>query len=347
MNVLWLTHPECDYSAYFLYNGLRQLGVEVVDYPYKSIYHGESCSYPIPWYGEDKMGHSSPVRFFRKWSGERFSEDEVVGMMRRFDFVVLESPRPIAVQSLERLEKRCSLPPLVFVDGEDYDYIHKELIEKFVVEVTFKRELSFNSKNVFPFPFSSYVVGDERYQFKDDEKELDVFCVLGFTHPQREKVCKELRRVVKKHGYEAIVGLDHEPVPPSTVIDHTYRFEKSGVRFGLEDYLRLTAKAKIAVSVRGYGRDTIRMWEIPSYETLMLSDDLYAEGLIHPHPFTHQRNAVFFKPDCSDLEELLVYYLEKEDERVKVAQAGRQHLVAHHTNQARATYFLERVKAVC
>lgn len=331
-------------GAYFLYSGLRQLGVQVTDYPYKSIYHGESCSYPIPWYGTDKLGHSSPPRFFRKWDGERYSEDEILRMMKKFDLVLLESPRHVAVETLERLNKRCSLPPICFLDGEDYDYVHEELIKRFGVAAAFKRELSFHLPNVHPFPFSSYIIGDERFQFDDSEKEFDVFCVLGLTHPQRERVCNEFRRIVAKHGYKAIVGLDHEPVPPSTIIDHDYRFEKSTVRYGLGDYLQLTAKSKIAVSVRGYGRDTLRFTEIPSYNTLLLSDDLQALGLIYPQPFKHRETAVFFKPDCSDLEELVVYYLENDSEREKIAHAGNKHLTTYHTNVARAKHLLSVVE---
>lgn len=342
MKILLITHPECDYGAYFFYAGLRQLGIEVVDYPYKSIYHGKSCSYPIPWYGTDEMGHSSPPRFHRNWSGREYSESEIIKDIADFDLVVLESPRPIAVETLSKLMKKTGLPPIVMLDGEDYDYVHEELVTKFDVELVFKRELSFQSKNVWSFPFSSYIIGDGRYQFDDSEKELDVFFVAGNTHPSRMLVSKTLKEIVKKHGYKAVIALDNEPSEP--LVDHTFRFKESAHRLGLEGYLESTARAKIAVSVRGYGRDTIRVWEIPSYRTLLLSDDLQKLGLIYSYPFTHRENAVFFKPDCSDLEEMLVYYLENEGERVKVAKAGHRHLKQYHTNQARAKYFVERVE---
>lgn len=344
MKLLWLTHPECDYSAYFLWNGLQQLGIEVIDYPYKHIYHGESCSYPIPWYGTDKMGRSSPPKFHRKWKGKKYGEQEIISMTKTFDLIVLESPRPIAVETLEKLEKARGLPPVVLVDGEDYDYIHQDLIKKFDMWVSFKRELSFMINGVHPFPFSSYIIGDERYQFDGCEKELDVFFIAGNTHPERELVSKVLKRVVRKHGYKGLIGLDNEPTKP--LVDHEFRFKKSGVRFGLEGYLRCIAKSKIAVSVRGFGRDTIRFWEIPSYNTLLLSDDLAEYGLIHPQPFTDGENAVFFKSDCSDLEKKIVYYLENDGERRKVAEAGHKHLKKWHTNKARAKFFLEKVEDI-
>ena len=316
--------------------------MEVVDFPYKHIYHGESCSYPIPWYGTEKMGHSSPPRFHRNWSGREYSESEVLAMINDFDLVIAESPRPIVTQTLTRLIKKTGLPPIVLLDGEDYDYVHEELVTRFDVQAYFKRELSYEAKNVYPFPFSSYIIGDERFSFDDSEKELDLFFMAGNTHPSRMLVSKVLKKIVKQHGYRAVVALDNEPSEP--LVDHTFRFKESANRLGLEGYLESTARAKIAVSVRGFGRDTIRAWEIPSYNTLLLSDNLYSLGLIHPHPFTHKENAVLFNPDCSDLEELLVYYLEDENELRRVSEAGHEHLKRWHTNKSRARYFLDKVE---
>lgn len=288
------------------------------------------------------MGHSGPPTFFKTWNGIKYTEQQILDMMNSFDLAVLESPRPISVQSLELLEKRRSLPPVVLVDSEDYDYIHDDLIKKFSIEVIFKREMTFNLKNVHPFPFSSYIIGDQRYQFPDAEKDLDVFFIAGHTHKSRALVSKTLKSIVKKHGYKGLIGLDNEPEEP--LVDHSFRFRESGVRLGLKDYLSCIAKSKIAVSVRGFGRDTIRFWEIPSYNTLLLSDDLYSLGLIHPYPFEHQKNAVFFKPDCSDLEQLLLYYLEDDSEREKVSKAGHEHLSNFHSNIKRAELFLDNVK---
>lgn len=266
-------------------------------------------------------------------------------MVNGFDLVVLESPRPIAVETLGMLDEKRSLPPVVLVDGEDYDYIHKDAIDRFAISLCFKRELSFRLRDVYPFPFSSYVVDDERYQFSDSEKELDIFFIAGYTHPMRMTVMKVLENVVEKHGYRAVIGLDREfLVNEETVAYLASEFQAKGARLALEDYLKCIARAKIAVSVRGFGRDTIRFTEIPSYNTLLLSDDLTKYGLIYPEPFIHEETAVFFNPDCSDLEELLVYYLEDDQEREKVARRGHEHLKRWHTNRRRAEFFLQKVE---
>jgi len=325
------------------------MDVEVVDYPYKHIYHGESCEYPIPWYGDDdKIGTSGPVRFFRSWSGRKYSEDEIVSMMPTFDLVVLESPRPLAVEALEKLNDRRSLPPIAFLESEDYDYIHKEYAERFDVVAYFKRELSFIRKEVHPFPFSSYIIDDDRYDFSDDTKQIDVFFMVGNTHISRVYITRFLKKLVKKYKWKAIVALDHGVKPfvdPEIFLDGSFlAFQKNAKRYALDEYLRCIAKSKIAVSVRGFGRDTIRFWENMSYHTLNFSDNLYDMGLIHPEPFTHHENIVFYKSDCSDLEESLLYYLQDDNEREKVAAAGRTHLIEHHTNIARAKQFLDVVE---
>jgi spore maturation protein CgeB len=113
--------------------------------------------------------------------------------------------------------------------------------------------------------------------------------------------------------------------------------ERNKPRLSYRDYLTKIGQSKIAITVRGHGRDTVRYWEIPGYETLMFICD---PGLEIPNDFVDGETAVFFKQDFSDLKEKIDYYLANDEERIKIAKAGHQHLLKYHTNKARAEYFI-------
>lgn len=345
-----MTHPEPDYGAYFFYSGLRQLGVEVVEYPYQPIYHGKAHRFNMPWYGDaaSNNGFCVPPSFYRSWDGEEVSEEDVFKQLRSFDLVLAESPRAIPEQSLKKIFSRVGSTPIFLLDSEDAISFWSDLMETYGVELCFKREAEFQREGVVPFPFSNYTIDDERFQFDDAEKKLDLFFLAGLTHPFRAYLLKELKRIAKKHRLNAVLGLDREPpigkdgkLPDGV----TFRFQGKGIRYNHVDYLKATAQSKIAISARGWGRDTLRFWEIAGYHTLLMSDNLREDwGLLHPYPYTHRENIVFFRKDLSDLEDLIVYYLDNEGEREKVIKNQFTWTKEYHTNLARAKQFLENVK---
>ena len=101
------------------------------------------------------------------------------------------------------------------------------------------------------------------------------------------------------------------------------------------------AKSKIAIAIRGWGRDTVRRWEIPAFNTMMLECDC---GILAPYPFVDKITCVRFKEDLSDLIEKIIYYLKHDDERKAIATRGHEHLLKYHTNEKRAAYFLDIVQ---
>lgn len=268
--------------------------------------------------------------------------------LRSFDLVLVESPRAIPEQNLKKIYSRVGSTPIFLLDSEDAIGLWSELMEAYGIELCFKRECEFKRSNIILFPFSNYTIGDERFQFNDAEKRLDLFFLAGLTHPFRAYLLRELKRIVKKHKLNAVLGLDREPPIgkdgklPEGII---FRFQGKGIRYDHVGYLKATAESKIAVSARGWGRDTLRFWEIAGYHTLLLSDNLREDwGLLHPYPYTHRENIVYFKKDLSDIEELIVYYLENEGEREKVIEKQLAWTKEYHTNLARAKQFVEHVK---
>ena len=332
MNVLFVDHPEADFLATIAYMGLHALlGPDhLVDYPYKRSFHGETHTYPsiynrdpnIGWQtwkvGTDgvPMGCTSPFEWMPNLPAREWSETEVVeGLIaKRFDLVVLASPRTYNTFELRRLRAKAPLPPIVLLDGEDHKDLSWNLVDEFRPCVYLKREL-LNRPNdrrcrVEPFPFGSPLGPPPALS---PEKDIDVFFPCGNTDSSRLRACDALRAAF---GGKFVGG-------PT-------------VRFGHAAYLDAIARAKVAVSVRGYGYDTLRRWEIPSFPTLMLSDRL---PLVTPHPFEEDRHCVYFNnPD--DLIAKVRRALADNAWRQTVAEAGYAHLRTYHTPRARAQQLL-------
>ena len=326
MKVLFIDHPEADFMAATLYLGLcQELGAEnVVDYPYKRSYHGEIHTYPSCYErdfvgpfdkGVDGMGHTGPFAWFPAQPGYERTHAEVCA--EKFDLIILASPRRNNAAALEDIIAtvgRAALPPLVFVDGEDYSDIRTDLIDRFRPSVYFKRELLENAMHpgvrILPFPFAS-PIGLQ----PSKEKGIDVLFVGGGTWPSRTEACEALQKSLG----DRFVGGTH-------------------VRFDHAGYIDAIARSKIAVSVRGHGWDTLRFWEIPSCANTMLVADRSPQN--KPYPFEDGIHALYFS-SAEELVRTVQGALDNEPRRERISRAGNELLQTHHTAQARARQLLE------
>jgi spore maturation protein CgeB len=72
--------------------------------------------------------------------------------------------------------------------------------------------------------------------------------------------------------------------------------------------------------------------------TFLLSEE---PVIVIPHNFEYREQAVFCRPDLSDLQELVRYYASHDAEREAIARAGHSHLLKFHACKRRAAQSLE------
>lgn len=93
--------------------------------------------------------------------------------------------------------------------------------------------------------------------------------------------------------------------------------------------LQVLSSAKITLNMHGnfmrYGGN-MRLFEASAVATLQITDDRPG---VHEW-FTEGENIVVFR-DHDDLREKIAHYLAHDDERHRLAQAAREHVLAHHT----------------
>jgi hypothetical protein len=321
MKVLYVDHPEGDFLSAVVYMGLcQELGPDnVVDYPYKKSYHGIIHTYPTPYDLEppDKIGVTAPFDWMVAQPGREWHRDEVIARLSEFSLVLLAAPRRYALAALEDLIAvvgREKMPPIAIMDGEDYTTVRTEMVEKFRPRVYFKRELCPNSYagcHLEPFPFASPMLTP----VEPVEKDIDVLFIGGNTWASRTEACDAL---ASAFGDRFVGGIKaHVPHP---------------------QYIQTLARAKIAVSVRGFGYDTLRVWEIPSCPgTLLVADRL---PILRPSPLIDREHALYFSTP-QELVEAVRCALEDEPWRARIAKAGNEHVQKYHTARARAASLLQ------
>ena len=340
MKVLYLDHPEADFLAALTYLGLcEELGAEnVIDYPYKRSYHGQihtiKSSYTTDpgktpwqeWYkAKDGVAYDqiTPFVWMKDQPIRGWRRDEVISRIDEFDLIVLASPRKHNTDALIDLMQSCEIKrPIFILDGEDYTTVRWDLIKQLNPTVYFKREyidsppdtyqleryLMEGRVKIVPFPFSSPIPTVE-----PKPKDIDIFMSSAGSWPSRQKACAALKNVFGSR----FVGNTDTFVP-------------------YHDYLDMVNRSKIAISMRGHGFDTLRFWELFSFETMVISDRL---PLIRPFPFEHNTHTIYVN-NIDELIESVQHFLDNNTERERIAKAGNAHLRTHHTTRARAQQLL-------
>ena len=357
MRILYLTDSAPDYLADLLYVGLcRTLGSDqVVDYPYKALYH-------------DPLHR---VHYAPQIPGRRYQEEEVAALLRdkQFDLAILSSPRPGAIRAWESFSHCGVMPPLVLLDGEDDATIRRELFHRYHCALYFKREYRLPpvggarglvrrwranrvdatlAQRTYPLPLA--VALDTLPTIPIVQRDVDVSYAARISHPKRLQAVELLRQVseVGFHGGIYAEAEDRQSKLLSGMArlliklagDPPVTAAQRGTKLSKAEYYALLGRSKMALSIRGGGFDTLRYWEVVASGALLISEQPDIEI---PNNFAHGQQALFCRPDLSDLPELVRYYASRDAERESIARAGYEHLLRFHICERRA----EQLLAVC
>lgn len=268
-----------------------------------------------------------------------------------FDLIVALSTRDYVRRSLRKLSQ--DLPgddlwsKLIVCDGEDGSYVDRELLHDYNPRVFFKRELSREyalasygsayGRPTYPLQFGAFL--RSLPDIDDEYKSRDLFVSLGRTNPIRDRFLAAcLDAIYEKevcHPDSAWLATNsNSPL----FLEHKYGSELHDLT-EWTDYMKRQAWSKIGASLVGFGRDCLHSWELFSFATLALYQDT---GLHIPHPFVDGKHCQYItEADFPNLAKIIAMNLYQEEERVRIARAGRDWCRLHHSTQARATYMVD------
>jgi hypothetical protein len=270
-------------------------------------------------------------------------EDAVVRQIQegRFDLIVLGNSHRVPTILLSRLKARVgSLPPVIYLDAGERDEFNEHWVHVFRPDLVFKQILTPAVKahglttpiggytlKMYPLPLSSPIVDQNLEYFripiqwlrafsnyKVNPKVFPIIYHMGATWPDRAPVMATLDQWVEQS--KCSIGRGGSTGP----------------------YHLLLAMSRMGVSMRGSGRDTTRYWEIPLYQTALVSDGTM--GCIHPYPFEDRKTAFFYR-SIPELLDIINRNMKDDREMSDVAARGQAHLQKYHSTASRAVFFLD------
>jgi len=164
--------------------------------------------------------------------------------------------------------------------------------------------------NVYWLP---HACDPEIHNRKSDTKRYDIGFV-GTLNPKREEMIGRLRTRFDVH-YERCFG---------------------------ERMAEVYSESKIVFNVSTVSEINMRIFEAMATGSLLLTDSIPGSGL--EDLFADKKHLVYYRSD-DDMMALAEYYLKHEEERERIAQAGRQEVLTKHTYSRRVADMISKILA--
>lgn len=329
MNILYINSKSPDYVEDQLFSALTErLGKSAVTpYPVNYRYYFNRKAYPL------NMGKCRTTLDFI--SDKLALKKELKTL--EYDYVVIGSTKRDTFENF--CEISAYLPkhiPLIYIDGGDFadiggdserlgfNSLFDDVANNYKFKHVFKREYAIDktyADNVYPFPMAFKPQPVDSVE----TKQYDVTCWCVESDPIRTQALSILENL-------------YDCRSNGTTLGQTFKNYK---RKGL-GYLKELGSSRISCNFRGVGWDTLRYWEIPAVQSLMVSQ---RPQIVIPDNFVHGEHVIFCKDDLSDLTKIIDYYLAHDDETDEISASARDFLMKHHTHVQRAEYFLEKIGA--
>ena len=326
MKILFICSKEFDYAQDLAYSGLvKILGRHnVVEYPWNIKYH-----LPLKEYPKNLGYHSLSFRL------------PLLGQFDSFDLIILGAVKPDALHTYSKILSVIKNKPVVFIDGGDDDKVggdfyrlkasneFENVIQQKPFDIILKREyipaLHDKPGNIFPFPFSFPYNIDIKTQ-TEQEKKYEVSFWGRQWPPVREKALK-------------ILSGRYDCDTNGTILNQDFSTYKRKGKFYLEEL----AACKIVLNFRGGGWDTMRYWETPAVGSFMISQ---RPKISIPNNFEEGKHVVWCDDSLDDLIDKIDYYLQRPEERERMARNAKEHLETYHLNTKRAEFILEKARGI-
>lgn len=315
MKILYCNYLHVDYGMDTLFDGLcRVLGSEnVFDYPQKKSLHGGGscifwkypCQFEYPYTASDgeKMQMLEEDKF----------DAIFVGAGGRKDFRTNHRipTTPEVEESFNLIKEKSKKIPTYIIDYGDDPNVNHSLASSLNCRLYFKREY-----------------------LKDIDYEPWV-TPLSFSYS--EKYLDKIQDIPKENDFFLSGAETDRRKPYFEALKKAYNFIPEGYLYQ-KLYSNSLSRSKIGINLKGNGNDTVRYYEIPAHNALLLSQKL---DIVIENEFTDGTTALFFdSPD--EMLDKLGWCLKNNVENI--AKAGHAWLRKYHTTEVRARQVLNKIK---
>ena len=315
MKILYCNYLHVDYGMDTLFDGLcRVLGSEnVLDYPRKKSLHGDgSCifwKYPCQFEYPDTVSDDEKIEMLNKNKFDAI----FVGAGGYKDFRVNHRipTTPKVEESFNLLKEKSKKIPTYIIDYGDDPNINYPLASSLNCRLYFKREY---------LKAAVYEPWVTPLSFSYSKKYLD-----------------KIRQAPKENNFFLSGAETVSRKPYFEALKKAYNFVPEGYLYQ-KLYSNSLSHSKIGINLKGNGNDTVRYYEIPAHNALLLSQKL---DIVIENEFKDGKTAFFFdSPD--EMIEKLDWCLK--NDITKIAKSGHAWLRKYHTTEVRARQVLNKIK---
>lgn len=347
--ILVLCHPECDYGAQMVFNGLNEvLGPgRVLPYPDKLSYYGQVHKYSLV---DIPNGETSPTPWAvpvpRPYTGKykdvdgEMKEDqhpvyEIRSMLRdgTIRCVLIESLRDWSMNAFNELfqDIQDAGATVIALESEDHPDIRWKLVKRINPKILLKREMrkdhypsgdmTIEGTRVLGFPFSACTtkIFEVCPEYFPTLVHYDVSFTCGRTASFRQWIADTLRCQEDLRMNVAISPDDRGNSKPLLV---------------WHEYIKAMHDSWISISAKGFGNDCVRFWEAASVSPLFAEDpNLWMENPVLPYEH-------YIAIDSGNMMSEIRTWLDKKEDLLAMYRRCREHVVGCHSNAARARRIL-------
>lgn len=374
MKILWLTHPEGDYSEYLILAGMvRAIGSESITLcPNRDDLNGKgqllleesgeivrwaTATYPYEHHFKRSLVGCTqcPEWWPREWTFPHVDRLDDIDPTA-YDLIVLANTRMVVQQMMTYLRKkfgttaagRPQIGRMVSLDGEDYPDIRWELLKEWQPDLHLKTGYDPNYVGVCDGPAHKgvcppeVVAGVHAFPFSAPPYELwPIQCEDDQFDVNLQMGWTSAVRKPLVDALSACPDLRCQTAPSNHVVRGVSSSVSANITHGgWRQWVTDLGLCRSAVSLRGHGRTTLRTFEIPmSPVTLMFLDPPAAE--IKP-AFEDGVHAVFIDPtDIPKTIAVIGNTLKDRGRCRRIARAAHDLVTNHHTCKQRAQAILE------
>jgi hypothetical protein len=169
-----------------------------------------------------------------------------------------------------------------------------------------------NKDKLLPYPLT--LVGHKKTKIDWGKKDIDLSYIL------------RTKRIGARRRYFNYLASEEQRLKLKKIKLYV---KPGGV--GKSKYEKMLARSKAGVSLRGYGYDTFRYWEIAAFGGVIMSQNI---PLIIPNNFVDGESALFFNNE-DELQDKFQKYIVKSDEWKSIGKLAYKIFYRHHTPEKR------------
>ena len=184
----------------------------------------------------------------------------------------------------------------------------------------------------------SYIEYLQTINLDNRERKNDICCThleIPDNHPcnlnmYRTKIVRYLKNLEKITSYKFYLGYDKSNI--------------SKARANLdENYFNTLLNSKIIITCNPDWWDgDYRLWESLASGALVICDKMLTPVI---HPLEHKKHLIYYdRENIEELSSLIDYYLENENERLKIAKEGHEYALKYHKYSDRANEIINKLK---